>query len=129
VTGALPIDQSSDEENIKVGQVDIAPTDPIEEILIAQLMAANEAALAERPTQCGPLQPDSHRLRGNSFWLAIAIDSALIHLIHTGFSMGVRIPRCLPQTRRFDNLTDCAALGFPCQKSRASATVRPQSVR
>src|SRR5260370_18021288 len=52
VAGALPIDQSNSEENNKAstaafgGMVDIAPTDPIEGILVAQLMAANEAALS-----------------------------------------------------------------------------------
>ena len=52
VAGALPIDQSNSEENNKAStavfgaMVDIAPTDPIEGILVAQLMAANEAALS-----------------------------------------------------------------------------------
>jgi len=52
VARALPIDQSNSEENKKASaavweaMIDISPTDPIEGILIAQLMAANEAALA-----------------------------------------------------------------------------------
>jgi hypothetical protein len=52
VCGSLPIDHSDREtsnEAIKAvcqATVDIAPTDPIEVILIAQLMAANEASLA-----------------------------------------------------------------------------------
>jgi hypothetical protein len=52
VTGALPIDRS-DSESTKAATTavchaiaDIAPADPIEGILIAQLMAANEAALS-----------------------------------------------------------------------------------
>jgi hypothetical protein len=50
---ALPIAHSKNKENITAaclavsyGTMDIAPADPIEGILIAQLMAANEAALA-----------------------------------------------------------------------------------
>jgi hypothetical protein len=52
VCGSLPIDHSDREtsnEAIKAvcqATMDIAPADPIEGILIAQLMAANEAALA-----------------------------------------------------------------------------------
>lgn len=52
VGSSLPIDQSNREtsnEAIKAvcqATVDIAPADPIEGILIAQLMAANEASLA-----------------------------------------------------------------------------------
>jgi hypothetical protein len=52
VIGALPIDQSSSDSAKAASSavchaiVDIAPADPIEGILIAQLMAANEAALA-----------------------------------------------------------------------------------
>lgn len=52
VSSSLPIDQSNREtsnEAIKAvcqATADIAPADPIEGILIAQLMAANEAALA-----------------------------------------------------------------------------------
>ena len=50
---ALPIAYSKDKEGVtkaclavSYGAMDIAPTDPIEGILIAQLMVANEAALA-----------------------------------------------------------------------------------
>jgi hypothetical protein len=50
---ALPIAHSKNKEAITTaavavcrGTMDIAPTDPVEGILIAQLMAANEAALA-----------------------------------------------------------------------------------
>jgi hypothetical protein len=50
---ALPIAHSKNRESVtdaclavSYGVMDIAPTDPIEGILIAQLMAANEAALA-----------------------------------------------------------------------------------
>jgi hypothetical protein len=50
---ALPIAHSKNEESITAaceavsyGAMDIAPADPVEGILIAQLMAANEAALA-----------------------------------------------------------------------------------
>jgi hypothetical protein len=52
VVGALPIQQSNSEAVIFASgavcqaTMDIAPADPIEGILIAQLMAANEAALA-----------------------------------------------------------------------------------
>src|SRR5436190_15003544 len=52
VAGSLPInhaDEATCMEAIKAvyqASVDIAPTDPIEGILIAQLMAANEASLA-----------------------------------------------------------------------------------
>ena len=52
VAGSLPInhaDEATCMEAIKAvyqAFVDIAPTDPIEGILIAQLMAANEASLA-----------------------------------------------------------------------------------
>ena len=52
VTGALPITQSNKEavlgatSAICQGTADIAPDDPIEGILIAQLMAANEASLS-----------------------------------------------------------------------------------
>jgi hypothetical protein len=52
VARALPIDQSNSEENNKAStavweaMIDIALTDPIEGILISQLMTANEAALA-----------------------------------------------------------------------------------
>ena len=49
---ALPIAHSKNEESITAaceavsyGAMDIAPADPVEGILIAQLMAANEAAL------------------------------------------------------------------------------------
>jgi hypothetical protein len=52
VTAALPIDKS-DSDRTKAAAtavchaiVDISPTDPIEGILIAQLMAANDASLA-----------------------------------------------------------------------------------
>jgi hypothetical protein len=51
-TGALPIAHSKSSEDIteayvavSYGVMDMAPVDPIEGILIAQLMAANEAAL------------------------------------------------------------------------------------
>src|ERR1700751_5848283 len=50
---ALPIAHSKNEESITAaceavsyGAMDIAPADPVEGILIAQLMAANEASLA-----------------------------------------------------------------------------------
>ena len=50
---ALPIAHSKNKETITTaaiavcrGTMDIAPTDPVEGILIAQLMAANEASLA-----------------------------------------------------------------------------------
>jgi hypothetical protein len=50
---ALPIAYSKDKEGVtkaylavSYGAMDIAPADPIEGILVAQLMAANEAALA-----------------------------------------------------------------------------------
>jgi hypothetical protein len=52
LVGALPIQQSSNEAVIFASgaicqaTMDIAPADPIEGILIAQLMVANEAALA-----------------------------------------------------------------------------------
>jgi hypothetical protein len=52
VVGALPIQQSNNEAVIFASRavcqatMDIAPADPIEGILIGQLMAANEAALA-----------------------------------------------------------------------------------
>jgi hypothetical protein len=52
VIGALPIDQSNSDSAKAASSavchaiVDIAPADPIEGILIAQLMAANEAALS-----------------------------------------------------------------------------------
>jgi hypothetical protein len=52
VVGALPIQQSNSEAVILASSavcqatMDIAPSDPIEGILIAQLMVANEAALA-----------------------------------------------------------------------------------
>jgi hypothetical protein len=52
VIGALPSDQSNSDtakaasSAVCHAMVDIAPADPIEGILIAQLMAANEAALA-----------------------------------------------------------------------------------
>jgi hypothetical protein len=52
VARALPIDQTNSEENKKAStavfaaMVDLAPTDPIDGILVAQLMAANEAALS-----------------------------------------------------------------------------------
>jgi hypothetical protein len=52
VIGALPIDQSNSDTAKAASSavchaiVDIAPADPIEGILIAQLMAANEAALS-----------------------------------------------------------------------------------
>ena len=52
VVGALPIQQSNSEAVIFASgavcqaTMDIAPADPIEGILIGQLMAANEAALA-----------------------------------------------------------------------------------
>jgi len=52
VVGALPIQQSNNEAVILASgavcqaTMDIAPADPIEGILIGQLMAANEAALA-----------------------------------------------------------------------------------
>ena len=53
VVGALPIVALKDREQttaaalaVSYGTMDIAPADPVEGILIAQLMAANEAALA-----------------------------------------------------------------------------------
>jgi hypothetical protein len=52
VERALPLDQTNGEENKKAStavfaaMVDLAPTDPIDGILVAQLMAANEAALS-----------------------------------------------------------------------------------
>jgi hypothetical protein len=52
VTGSLPIDHSNREtsnEAIKAvyqAMIDIAPADPIEGMLISQLMAANEASLS-----------------------------------------------------------------------------------
>jgi hypothetical protein len=52
VASALPIDQSGGEEGLKASRavyhamIDMKPDDPIEGMLIGQLMAANEAALA-----------------------------------------------------------------------------------
>jgi hypothetical protein len=52
VTSALPIDQSGSEQCVKASKavyhamIDVAPADPIEGMLIAQLMAANDASLA-----------------------------------------------------------------------------------
>src|SRR4051812_4025185 len=52
VSGALPIDQANVRAStdaltaILQGTADIKPADPIEGMLIAQIMAANEAALA-----------------------------------------------------------------------------------
>jgi hypothetical protein len=52
VGGTLPMNHSDEEASTKAitavcqAMVDMAPTDPIEGILIAQLMAANEASLA-----------------------------------------------------------------------------------
>jgi hypothetical protein len=52
VTGALPLDRSDNvgakaaASAVCQAMVDIAPVDPIEGILVAQLMAANEAALS-----------------------------------------------------------------------------------
>jgi hypothetical protein len=51
VASALPIDQSGGEEGLKASRavyhamIDMKPDDPIEGMLIGQLMAANEAAL------------------------------------------------------------------------------------
>ena len=52
VGGTLPMNHSDREASTKAitavcqAMADMAPADPVEEILIAQLMAANEAALA-----------------------------------------------------------------------------------
>jgi hypothetical protein len=52
VASALPIDQSGGEEGLKASRavyhamIDMKPDDPMEGMLIGQLMAANEAALA-----------------------------------------------------------------------------------
>src|SRR5258705_12204606 len=52
VARALPIDQTNSEENNKAStavfaaMVDLGPPDPIGGILVAQLMAANEATLS-----------------------------------------------------------------------------------
>jgi hypothetical protein len=52
VTSAMPIDHSGGEDCVRASKavyhamIDVAPADPIEGMLIAQLMAANDAALA-----------------------------------------------------------------------------------
>jgi hypothetical protein len=52
VASALPIDQSGGEEGLKASRavyhamIDMKPDDPMEGMLVGQLMAANEAALA-----------------------------------------------------------------------------------
>jgi len=64
VNGSLPIDHSNRETSNEAitavcqAMVDIAPVDPVEGILVAQLMAANEASLAmyrkgwAQPSEC-----------------------------------------------------------------------------
>ena len=65
VVGALPIAALRDKEQtteaalaVSYGTMDIAPADPIEGVLIAQLMAANEASLAMY--RRGWAQPPEH---------------------------------------------------------------------
>src|SRR4029077_3911936 len=77
---ALPIAHSKNEESITAaceavsyGAMDIAPADPVEGILIAQLMAANEAALAMY--QKGWAQPPEY-FEGRTKYLQLADKAA-----------------------------------------------------
>jgi hypothetical protein len=79
VASALPIDQSGGDEGLKASRavyhamIDMKPDDPIEGILIAQLMAANEAALAMY--QRGWAQPPEY-FEGRCKYLQLADKAA-----------------------------------------------------
>jgi hypothetical protein len=87
VASALPIDQSGGEEGLKASRavyhamIDLKPDDPIEGMLIGQLMAANEAALAMY--RKGWAQPPEY-FQARTKYLQLADKAARTVMILTG---------------------------------------------